>query len=122
MKFGWHPKIDKWIPESYDGNTERITQPYEYSPPISDYAGSQSYAPNEGEEMKIKITGFGDMTIKQIKEKIVEILNDLVTAAESDEVADVQKIEHNLFGAPELQNLVKEYSKHIKLLKSRETR
>ena len=119
MKNRWQPPIDQWIPENYAGNTERMTQPYQYSPPVSDYVGTTSYAPNEGEEMKISISGFGDMTIKQAKSKIVEILKDITSAAESDEISNVEKLEHKLFSSPELSNLIKEYVKHIKLLKSK---
>ena len=119
MKYRWQPPIDQWIPENYAGNTERMTQPYQYSPPVSDYVGATSYAPNEGEEMKISISGFGDMTIKQAKDKLLEILKDITAAAESDEIFNIEKLEHKLFSSPELSNLVKEYVKNIKLLKSK---
>lgn len=129
MSFGWHPEIDNWIPntqwlpESYSGNTETTREPHMNVPPahLTDMVGTQSYAPGEGEEMKIRVTGFGDLTVKEIKEKLVEVLDDLASAAKSDDLPDVEKIEHNLYGTPELQNLVKEYCKHIKMLKSRES-
>lgn len=119
MKFGWQPPIDQWIPESYAGNTERMQQPYDYAPPISDYVGTTSYAPGEGEEMKMNITGFGHMTAKQAKEKILDILKDITIAAESDNISSIEQLEHKLFSSPELNNLVKEYVKNIKLLRAK---
>jgi len=114
----WQPKIDQYIPESFAGNTERVSQPYEYSPPISDYVGDQKYA-GEGEEIKVDITGFGKLTISEIRKKITEILNDLILAAESDNIKDAEKLEYKLCSAPELTNLIKQYVKHIKLLKAK---
>lgn len=119
MKNRWQPPIDEWIPENFSGNTERLTQPYQYSPPINDYVGATSYAPNEGEEMKISVSGFGDLSMKEAKDKILEILKDITAAAESDSISNIEKLEHKLFSSPELNNLVKEYTKHIKLLKSK---
>lgn len=117
MKYWWHPKIDNYIPESYAGNTERLVQPHQYTPPISDYAGDQKYG--EGEEIRVDIAGFGKMTVKDIRKKITEILNDLILAAESDNIKDAEKLEHKLFSSPELNNLIKQYVNHIKLLKAK---
>jgi len=114
----WQPKIDSYIPESFAGNTERVSQPYEYTPPISDYVGNQNYA-TEGEEIKVDITGFGKLTVGEIRKKITDILNDLILAADSDNINDAEKLEHKLFAAPELNNLIKQYVKHIKLLKAK---
>jgi len=119
VKFGWQPPIDRWIPESYAGNTERMSQSYDYAPSIDDYAGTQAYAPGESEEMKMNIAGFGHMTVKQAKEKILDILKDITIAAESDNISSIEQLEHKLFSSPELNNLVKEYAKHIKLLKAK---
>lgn len=115
MKYRWQPPIDEWIPENYSGNTERMTQSNQYAPAITDYAA----APSEGEEMKMTIAGFGDLTLAQAKDKILEILKDITLAAESQDISSIEKLEHKLFASPELNNLVKEYVKHVKLLKSK---
>ena len=114
----WEPPIDKFLPENYAGNTERLSQPYEYTPPISDYVGDQKYA-GEGEEIKVDITGFGKLSVSEIRKKITEIFNDLILAAECDNIKDAEKLEHKLFSSPELNNLIKQYVKHIKLLKAK---
>jgi hypothetical protein len=59
------------------------------------------------------------MTVKQAKEKILDILKDITIAAESDNISSIEQLEHKLFSSPELNNLVKEYAKNIKLLKAK---
>ena len=117
MSFFWQPPIDNYIPESYAGNTEHQPQSWQYSPAISDYAGVPSFS-TEDEELKINIAGLGRLSVKDVQNKIVEILNDLVRAAKSENFQDIEKLEHKLC-TPELSNMVQEYSKHVKLLKNK---
>lgn len=118
----WQPNIDKWIPESFAGNTERVQEPHQYTPPISDYAGTPNSAyASESEEMKIRVDGFGDLTIKEIRGKIVEILEDIINAVENEDNTEADALEHKLFKSPELENLVKQYVKHAKLLRASKT-
>jgi len=118
VDYYWQPPIDKYIPESYAGNTERQPQSWQYSPAITDYAGVPGFS-TEDEELRIDITGLGRLSLNEVKSKIVEMLNDLVTAAKSDNVSDVEKLEYKIYGAPELANIIREYTKHIKLLKTK---
>jgi len=120
MKHLWQPSIDNWIPESFAGNTEHTKDVHAFIPPphLTDYVGTQQYAPGEGEEAKIDIAGFGKLTIKEIKEKITSFVKDILHLVDSDKISDIEQIEHKLFKSPELQNIVKEYIKNIKQLKA----
>jgi hypothetical protein len=120
MKHRWQPRIDQWIPESFAGNTERVPDTQKFVPPphLNDYVGTQSYAPGEGEEMKVNISGFGKLSIKEIKNKIHDLLKGVLDLVDSDKVSDIEQLEHRLFKAPELQNIVKEYIANIKKLKA----
>lgn len=96
MKHYWQPNIDTWIPETVNINNTTVH-------PIS-YA----YAPNEGEESK-HVNGLGNVKLLDLKNKIKEILHDLLTCAKSDNSQDVEKLYHNIVTTPELQNIVKQY-------------
>lgn len=116
----WQPDIDKWIPESFAGNTEHVKSAMAYVPPphLSDYVGNQSYAPGEGEEIKVNIAGKGKLSIKDIKGKISQHLKDILDLVDSDKISDIEQIEHRLFKEPDLHNTVTEYVKSIKELKA----
>jgi len=116
----WQPNIDRWIPESFAGNTEHVKDAMAFVPPphLSDYVGTQSYAPGEGEEMKVDIAGNGKLSIKDIKGKITQHLKDILDLVDSDKISDIEQIEHRLFKEPDLQNTVAEYVKNIKKLKA----
>lgn len=122
MSFYWQPKIDQWIPESYAGNTEHNREPHLNVPPphLTDMVSQSNYAAGESEEMKVKVTGFGDMSIKELQSKIVEILDDIISIAKKDSEADAGALEQKLYNSPELENLVKQYAKHRKLLAASE--
>lgn len=116
----WQPDIDRWIPESFAGNTEHVKNAMAYVPPphLSDYVGTQSYAPGEGEEIKVNIAGNGKLSLKDIRNKISTHLKDIMDLVDSDKISDIEQIEHRLFREPDLQNIVKEYINNIKQLKA----
>jgi hypothetical protein len=123
MRNFWQPNIDNWIPESFGGNTEHVKDVHSFVPPphLTDYVGTQQYAPGEGEEMKINIAGQGKMAIKEIKGKIVEMLKQILDLADSDKISDIEQLEHRLFKEPALHNIVKEYLSGIKEYKASST-
>jgi hypothetical protein len=103
----WQPKIDNWITENINVNN------------TTSFPISYQYAPNEGEEMfKVHVANFGPMTVKQMKEKICEILEDLHGAANGDDGEGIERIHHQLYGAPEFNNLVAKYIDTIKSIRS----
>lgn len=120
MKNFWQPDIDSWIPESFGGNTEHVKDVHSFVPPphLTDYVGTQQYAPGEGEEMKVDIAGFGKLSIKEVKSKISELLKGILDLVDSDKISDIEQIEHRLFKEPALHNIIKEYLDLVKKLKA----
>jgi len=120
MKNFWQPDIDKWIPESFAGNTEHNKDVYSFVPPphLTDYVGTQQYASGEGEEMKINVTGHGKLSIKEIKDKIISLLKNALDLVDSEKISDIEQLEHIIYNEPALQNIIKEYIIGIKKLKA----
>ena len=120
MKNFWQPDIDQWIPESFAGNTEHIKDVHSFVPPphLTDYVGTQQYAPGEGEEMKINVSGHGKLSIKEIKDKITSLLKNALDLIDSEKIADIEQIEHIIYNEPALHNIIKEYINGIKKLKA----
>ena len=109
--FKWAPKIDRWIPESVNiNNTTSQPASYEFAPKITDIQTGKE----EMEEQKYNITGHGKLTLKQIKEKIIQILEGMLEDAKSDELSQIERLHHGVCTSPELNNFVKQYSEHIK--------
>lgn len=99
----WQPKIDNWITENLNINNTAAF-------PIS-----YQYAPNEGEEkFKVHVSNYGPMSIKEMKEKICEILEDLHNAANTDDNSGIERVQHQLYGSPEFNNLVAKFVDTIK--------
>lgn len=119
MSFFWKPKIDEWIPESYAGSTQEVSEPHLNVPPphLTDYVGTQNYS-SESEEMKVSVAGYGKLTMKELKDKIVEILDDIASSLKNEQDPNVDTLEHKLFRSPDLENLVKQYAKHVKMLRT----
>ena len=115
MKPLWKPAIDHWIPESQDiSNMTSRGISYQYMPPVTDM-----YAGNEGEESEIKVNvpGHGKLTLDEIKKKISNYFKDCDSLLSSDSIKDIEKLGH-LMSNPEIPNLVKTVSNHLKVLKS----
>lgn len=104
----WQPKIDNWLNENLNINNTAAF-------PIS-----YQYAPNEGEEkFKVHVANFGPMSIREMKEKICEILEDLHSAASNDDHSGMERVQHQLYGAPEFNNLVAKFIDTIKSVRSK---
>jgi hypothetical protein len=113
MKFFWQPDIDLWIKEN--------TEPASINNTAS-FATSYKYAPSEGEEEKnVTITGVGSMTMKELRDKISDILSDLAAAAKDNNIKEYEKIYHRLSTDPGLINMVKECLANMKKGPSYET-
>lgn len=107
MNYYWQPNIDKWIPESANiDNTTSSTISY-------------AYAPNEGEEGKTHVTGIGKITTKEMQNKIVEKISDLLALAKSENLADIDRLYHELINNPNLHTLVKQYRDTTKQAKAK---
>jgi len=93
----WQPKIDKWLENVNINNTPSF--------PIS-----YQYAPNEGEEKnKVFVSGHGQVSLKQLKQQIVDMLDDASALARSDDLADLEKLEQTVISSPDLSNTIKQY-------------
>jgi len=116
MKPLWRPAIDQWIPESQDiSNMTSRGISYQYMPPVTDM-----YAGNEGEEgqVKVNVPGHGKMSLDEIRKKISDYFKDCDSLLSSDNLRDMEKLEY-LMSNPEIPNLIKTVSSHLKTLKSR---
>ena len=106
MKHYWQPDIDKYIPENININN------------TTGFPVSYAYAPSEGEEHTTHITGLGKLGIKELKNKIIERLSDLLELSKSDLVSDADKLQYHFVTNPDLQNLVKVYCDKLKVAKT----
>jgi hypothetical protein len=116
MKPLWKPAIDQWIPESQDiSNMTSRGISYQYMPPVTDM-----YAGNEGEEgeVKINVPGQGRVALDEVKKRISDYFKDCDNLISSDNVKDLEKLEY-LMNNPEISNLIKIVSNHLKTLKSK---
>lgn len=103
----WQPKIDNWITENINVNNTGAF-------PIS-----YQYAPNEGEEkFKIHVANYGPMSLKEMKEKVCEILEDLHNAANTDDYSGIERIHHQLYVSPEFNNLLAKFVDTVKHIKA----
>lgn len=110
MNGSWYPPIDKWIFETTNANINQTTRDvtsYQFAPTQTDIYKSEA-------EEKKHVDGFGDMSIKEMQGKIVNILSDLVTKAKSNEIRDIERLEHIICNSAELSNLIRQYIKHTK--------
>lgn len=113
MKYLWQPKIDNWITENIEPASINNT---------SSFTTSYKYAPSEGEEeKKIAVSGIGSVTLKELKDKISEILSDLANAAKNSDIREYERIYHKLSTDPSLVNMVKECLANMKKGPSDET-
>lgn len=102
----WQPKIDKWLENINVNNTPSFPISYQYSPA-------------EGEEKnKFFITGHGKMSLKEIKNKINDIITDIAALTSSDDLESVEKIYHTLFVTSDLNNLLEQYIKTTRELRA----
>jgi len=93
----WQPKIDRWLENVNINNTPSFPLSYQY-------------APAEGEEKnKAFVSGHGTLSLKEIKNRINDILNDVAHLTSSDDLESVEKINYTLFSSPDLSNLIKQY-------------
>lgn len=109
MKNFWQPSIDNWafkITENVDpasiNNTTSFPTSYKYAPQ------------QEQEERQINVNGVGSMSLKELKNKINEILTDLSISSKNNNISDFEKIYHTLVTDPKLTNMIKEYINNVK--------
>lgn len=113
MKFFWQPDIDLWINENIEPASINNT---------SSFSTSYKYAPSEGEEeKKVTVSGLGSLTMKELRDKISDVLTDLATAAKNNDIKEYEKIYHRLSTDPSLVNMVKECLANMKKGPSDET-
>jgi hypothetical protein len=93
----WQPRIDTWLENINVNNTPSF--------PIS-----YQYAPNEGEEKnKVFVSGHGHIPLKQLKQEIVDMIDEASALARSDDLKDIEKLEQTLISSPDLNNKLKQY-------------
>jgi hypothetical protein len=102
----WQPKIDKWLETVNINNTPGFPTSYQY-------------APAEGEEQgKVFVTGHGKLTLRVLKNKINDIINDVAALASSEDLESVEKLHHSLFSSSDLENLLKQYIEAIRNIRA----
>ena len=67
---------------------------------------------------KVHVANFGSMTVREMKEKICEILQDLHGVANNDDGEGIKTMHHQLYGSSEFSNLVAKYLDTIKEIRS----
>lgn len=102
----WQPKIDNWLTENINVNN------------TTSFPISYQYAPNEGEEdkHKVHVAGFGPLSLKEMRNKISEMLEELVGASKIEDHRSMEKVHHILYKTPELNNLIAKYIDVVKNL------
>lgn len=102
----WQPRIDKWLENVNVNNTPSFPTSYQYAP-------SQ-----DEESAKTFVTGHGKLTLKELKSKINDIINDIATLTNSNDLESIEKIQYTLFSSSDLSNLLKQYIDALRNLRA----